>query len=361
MLETLVFSVSLAIVVSATCSLCEAVLYSVTVSQVEMLKKSGNSAAEYMQTLKADIDEPITAILTLNTIANTVGAAIAGAACAKLFGDENLLLFSSSFTLAILIFSEILPKTIGVNYAARLAPGVARILRVMIFLLKPIVWLCRTITRLLPKKSDEPISAEEVQTIAALSREFGDLEENEEKVINNIINLKSKIVRQVMTPRTVTFSLNEHLSVDSAIVKLTELSVHSRIPVYNRNPNNITGIVMRKDILQAAAVGKSKLSIAKLKRPAHFVPETARLNRILVDFFDRRQHLFIVVDEYGTMTGIISLEDVLEEIVGREIVDESDKAKDMRELARTRNIESRKNLKRNNTGDSLNSSPPIVP
>ena len=361
MLETLIISISLAVIVSATCSLCEAVLHSVSVSQVEMLKKNGHSAAEYMQTLKADIDEPSTAILTLNTIANTMGAAVAGATFAKLYGDDNLLLFSSSFTLVILIFSEILPKTIGVNYAPRLAPGVARLLRVIILVLRPIVWLCRAIPRLLPKRSEEAVSAEEVQTIAALSRESGDLEEHEKKVINNIVNLKSKMVRQVMTPRTVTFSLNEHMTVESAIIKLTELSVHSRIPVYNRNPNNVTGIVMRKDILQAAAIGKSKLAVAKFKQPAHFVPETARLNRILVDFFDRRQHLFVVVDEYGTMTGIISMEDILEEIVGREIVDESDKAKDMRELARTRNIESRKNMKRANTGETLNLPPSIVP
>jgi CBS domain containing-hemolysin-like protein len=352
-IQTLILSVTVAVVVSAICSLCEAVLYSVTTSQLEMLKKGGHATAEHLQNLKADIDEPITAVLTLNTIANTIGATIAGLTAAKIFGDENLLLFSSSFTMVILIFGEILPKTIGVNYAFKLAPFVTYPLQTMVILLKPIVWLCRTITGLLPKKTEDAISAEEIQTIAALSRESGDLEENEQKVINNIIDLKNKYVRQVMTPRTVTFSLNEHMTVGNAIAKLTELSVHSRIPIYNRGPNNVTGIVMRKDILQAAAEGKHKLTLARFKRPAHFVPETARLNRILVDFFDRRQHLFIVVDEYGTMTGIISMEDVLEEIVGMEIVDESDKAKDMRELARARNIESRKNLRKTSKNQGL--------
>jgi CBS domain containing-hemolysin-like protein len=217
----------------------------------------------------------------------------------------------------------------------------------MVFLLKPIVWLCRSITGLLPQRVEETISAQELQTIATLSRVSGDIEETEEKVINNIIDLKNKIVREVMTPRTVTFSLNEHLTVGNAMAMLAELSSHSRIPIYNREPNNVTGVVMRKDILQAMAEGKNKLALARFKQQAHFVPETAPLNRILVDFFDRRQHLFIVVDEYGTMTGIISMEDVLEEIVGMEIIDESDKAKDMRELARSRNIESRKNMKKN--------------
>ncbi len=347
MIETLITSVTLAVLVSALCSLCEAVLYSLTASQVEMLKRSGLNAAEHLQDLRTDIDKPITAILTLNTIANTIGASVAGASAARIFGDDNLILFSSSFTLTILIFSEIIPKTIGVTYAYRLAPFVSYPLRVMVFLLKPFVWLCQTITRLLPQRSEETISALELQTIATLSRVSGDIEETEERVINNILDLKHKIVREVMTPRTVTFSLNEHITVTNAMAMLAEIGSHSRIPVYNREPNNVTGIILRRDVLQAMAEGKSKLTLARFKQPAHFVPETARLNRILIDFFDRRQHLFIVVDEYGTMTGVISMEDVLEEIVGMEIIDESDKARDMRELARTRNIESRKKMKEN--------------
>jgi CBS domain containing-hemolysin-like protein len=344
-LHTLLISVSLALTISALCSVCEAVLYTVTASQVEMLRKSGHPAAGHLQDLRADIEKPITALLTLNTIANTIGASVAGAAAAKLFGDENLILFSALFTLSILIFSEILPKTIGVAYAFKLAPSITYPLRAMVFLLKPIVWLSRSMTRLLPQRLEETISSQEIQTIAALSRQSGDIEENEAKVINNILDLKDKIVRQVMTPRTVTFSINEHITVGNAMATLNELSSHSRIPIYNREPDNVTGIVMRKDILQAAAERKDKLTLSRFKRPAHFVPETAPLNRILIDFFDRRQHLFIVVDEYGTMTGVISMEDVLEEIVGREIIDEYDKTKDMRELARSRNIKSRQNLK----------------
>jgi len=345
-LQTLIIAVSLAIIISALCSICEAVLYTVTASQVEMLKKTGHSAAEHLQDLRSDIEKPITAILTLNTIANTIGASVAGAAAAKLFGDENLMFFSAAFTLTILVFSEILPKTIGVAYAYKLAPVITYPLRGMVFLLKPIVLLSRSITKLLPQRVEETISSQEIQTIAALSRESGDIEENEANIINNILDLKDKIVRQVMTPRTVTFSINEHITVGNAMATLTELSSHSRIPIYNREPDNVTGIVMRKDILQAAAEGKNKLTLSRFKRPAHFVPETAPLHSILIDFFDRRQHLFIVVDEYGTMTGVISMEDVLEEIVGREIIDESDKTKDMRELARAKNIESRQNIKK---------------
>ncbi len=341
LLHTLFVSVSLAITVSALCSICEAVLYSITTSQVEMLKKNGVSAAEHLQSLRGDIEEPITAILTLNTIANTIGAAVAGAAAAKLFGDENLILFSLFFTLSILFFSEILPKTIGVTYAYKLAPIITYPLRAMVFVLKPIVWLCRSVTRMLPQKDDEAISAEELQTIASLSRESGDLEESEETVINNIIDLKTKIVRHVMTPRTVTFSMDEKNTVSDAMELLKQYGSHSRIPVYREEPNNVSGIVMLKDVLQLAADGDRKATLAEFKIPTHFVPETAPLNRILIDFFDRRSHLFVVVDEYGTMTGVISLEDVIEEIVGQEIIDETDNTQDMRELARSQNIESR--------------------
>ena len=341
LLHTLFISVSLAITVSALCSICEAVLYSISPSQVEMLKRNGHSTAEKLQQLRADIEEPITAILTLNTIANTIGASVAGAAAAKLFGDENLFLFSAIFTLTILFFSEILPKTIGVTYAYKLAPIVTYPLQAMIFILKPIVWMCRSITRMLPQKDDETISGEELQTIASLSRMSGDLEENEEKVINNIIDLKAKIVRHVMTPRTVTFSMDEKIKISEAMELLKKLGSHSRIPVYREEPNNVSGIVMLKDVLRAAADGGGDISLANFKIPAHFVPETAPLNRILIDFFDRKIHLFVVVDEYGTMTGVISLEDVIEEIVGQEIIDESDNTQDMRELARSQNIESR--------------------
>jgi CBS domain containing-hemolysin-like protein len=335
MLQILIISVSLAIVISAICSICEAVLYSLTTSQVEMLRKSGIRAGGVLHELKSDIDEPITAILTLNTIANTVGAAIAGAAAAHLFNGTNVLLFSAAFTMAILIFSEIIPKTIGVSYTYRLAPYIALPIKSMVIVLKPIVKLCQTITRLIPQdKSEESVTAEELQTIAAMSRQSGQLEEVQEKVISNIIDLKQKTIRQVMTPRTVTFSVDENLTVDEAMKKMGKLTSHSRVPVYNKDPDDVTGIIMRKDVLLAAAEQKMAGTLAKLKVPAHFVPETMPLNLVLVDFFEKRQHLFVVVDEYGSVTGIISMEDVLEEIVGEEIVDESDRNKDMRELAR---------------------------
>jgi len=337
MLQTLIISVSLAIVVSSLCSICEAVLYSLTTSQVEMLKRSDIKAGTILHSLRRDIDEPITAILTLNTIANTVGAAVAGAAAANLFGDNNVYFFSGAFTLAILFLSEIIPKTVGVSFAYRLAPIIAYPLQWMVLTLKPIVMVCRYITRLIPQgKQEGTISAEELQTIAALSRESGHLEEAQEKVISNIIELKQKTIRQIMTPRTVTFSLNEQITVKEAMDQIHVLASHSRVPIYRDDPDNVTGMIMRKDVLLSAANQQFDQPLYRLKKDVHFVPESMPLNLVLIDFFEQRQHLFVVVDEYGSVTGVISMEDVLEEIVGEEIIDESDRTKDMRELARKR-------------------------
>ena len=204
---------------------------------------------------------------------------------------------------------------------------------------------------MIPSNTDNGnISAAELQTIAALSLKSGEIEIDQERVIKNVLVLQTKMVRQVMTPRTVTFSLDENLSVADSMKRITQLSSHSRVPIFDNEPDNVTGIIMRKDVLLAAAKQQTDLKLASLKQPVHFVPETAPLNRILIDFFDRRQHLFVVVDEYGSMTGIISMEDILEEIVGREIIDESDKDRDMREVARKLTLETTKKRPRNKLG-----------
>ncbi len=338
MTSTLILAVCFAVAISAFCSVLEAVLYSISNSQVEMLKKEGSKSASLLQDLRDDIEEPITAILTLNTIAHTIGAAIAGAAAAVVFGEQNLFLFSAVFTLIILLFSEILPKTIGISYAALLAPYIAQPLKWMIIILKPIVWSCQLITRLIPQpENSDSISAEELQTIAALSRKSGEIEADQERVISNILELGRRVVRDVMTPRTVTFSLEETLTVKEVMDKENRLASHSRVPVYKGETDNVTGIIMRRDVLMAVAEQKYSTRLSELKSTVNFVAETSPLNQILVNFFDLHQHLFVAVDEYGAVTGVISMEDVLEEIVGREIIDESDETKDMRELARKLN------------------------
>ncbi|MFZ5759196.1 MAG: hemolysin family protein [Thermodesulfobacteriota bacterium] len=336
MILKLCLAVGLALLVSALCSICEAVLYSVPASHVEILARANKFSGNLLKKLKSNIQQPITAILTLNTIANTMGAAIAGAAAAAVFGDRYLSWFSAALTFAILLFSEILPKTAGVIYCKQLAPWIAIPLTGLIKVLSPIVWICQHATRLLPgydKKAE--ISAEEIRAMAILSRKSGVLDLQQEGIIKNIIDLKDRTVRQAMTPRTVTFTLEKHMTIADAKLKSEEWNRHSRVPVYNRNPNDIVGIALRKDLLLSIVEGKENRTLGAIMKPPHFVPETAPLNRILLQFFERRQHLFCVVDEYGGMTGVISLEDIIEEIVGQEILDESDHpSKTMRDIAR---------------------------
>ncbi len=319
-----------------------------------MLKKTGHKSGILLTSLRSDINKPITAILTLNTIANTVGATVAGISAAAVFGEQNIAFFSAFFTMAILICSEIIPKTIGVNYAAKLAPLIARPLYLMVVMLQPIIWICQMITRLIPSNKDSgAISADELRTIASMSLKSGEIEADQERVINNILELGNKTVRQVMTPRTVTFSLEQDMPVADAIKLETMLNRHSRIPLYHTNPDDVVGIILRKDILLAAAEHKNDVALSQFMSPVHFVAETAPLNRVLIDFYERHQHLFIVVDEYGAMTGVIAMEDILEEIVGREIMDESDKAKNMRELARRQHKETTENANESQAEEPL--------
>jgi len=336
-LTLLILSVCFAVVISALCSVLEAALYSLRMSHIEVLAQKKPHTAESLKKLKREIDEPITAILTLNTIANTSGAALSGAAAAAVFGENSLVWFSIFFTLTILLFSEILPKTVGVVYSRRLAPYIAAPLTFMIFFLRPFIWLCQAVTRLIPGRNRaHHVSAEELLAFAMISRKSGHIKEEQAQVITNILRLGKRTVRQVMTPRTVTFSLNKNMTVNEAAELTDDWKTHSRAPVYDGDTDNVVGIVLSRDVYMAAADNRQHLKLSQIMHPAHFVPETAPLNRILFEFFERHQHLFIVVDEYGSVTGVLSLEDIIEEIVGQEIMDESDRTKDMRELARVR-------------------------
>lgn len=331
----LILAVSLAIGISALCSIMEAVLYSVPISHVEVLFKNKTLSGRTLKEMRTNIHRPITAILTLNTIANTTGAAVAGAYFVALYDEQHLAVFSGLFTLAILLFSEILPKTAGVAYAKPLSGIIALPLKWLIIILNPIIWMCQMITTLIPSKNRKEIfSAEEILAVAVLSRKSGEIDPHQENVIANILNLKNIPVRQAMTPRTVMFSLSKDLTVGESKELRNEWDRHSRVPVYEKDPDDIVGIVLRKDFMLCLAEGDDRQLLSELMQPVHFVPESAPLNNVMMDFFERRQHLFVVVDEYGGVTGVISLEDILEDIMGREIIDESDLATDMREFAR---------------------------
>jgi CBS domain containing-hemolysin-like protein len=335
MLE-LIFAVSFAVVISACCSLFEAVLYSVPLRQIESMAQDKRLSGRILKDLRANVERPITAILSLNTIANTAGAAVAGSAATVVFGQQWLGYFSVFFTLVVLVFSEVIPKTAGVVYAKPLAPFVAVPLKVLVRVMIPAIWLCSSITNLIARhKPQESVSPDELKIMARLSLRMGAIKPFQENVIDNILSLDTRLVKDVMTPRTVIFSLSEHLTLKEASEESPRWE-HSRFPVYDKDREDIVGIVLTKELFIALAEGKADMPLTDLMRPVHFAAETARLNNVLMEFIGRREQLFVVIDEYGGLSGVITLEDILEEILGREIIDESDQVADKRALARER-------------------------
>jgi CBS domain containing-hemolysin-like protein len=322
------------------CSLCEAVLYSVPLSHVETLAEKGKRSGTLLKSLRGNVDRPIAAILTLNTIANTAGAAIAGAAAAYVFSDwyYAVPIFSCLLTLTILIFSEIIPKTIGVVYARQLSGVLAYPIHYLCLILTPFVWLAQILTKIIASKKQEDVSDEELKAMTRIGQETGSIEKDEADVIENILDLDQKSVRDIMTPRSVIFSLQAQTTVAEAR-EMEGMSSCSRIPIYDENPDDVIGLVMRRDILSSVADDLDDKKVDQLMRPIHFVADSTPLDDLLQLFLDRRQHLFIAVGEHGGVAGLVSLEDVLEEILGREIVDEYDEVEDMRELARRRREE----------------------
>lgn len=337
MLLKLLLASGFAVVISALSSIFEAALYSLPIGHIALISPTHRRISRILMDLKKDIHRPITAILTINTVANTAGAAIAGAMAVDVFGDANMIWFSAAFTFTILLFSEIIPKTLGVSYCRELSLWIAYPLHWMTKGMTPVVVIIQALTRLLPSRGDGLlVSAEEIQALARQSHKSGEISLQERRVITNILDLKEKTVRQIMTPLPVTFLLDASITVEEAMRSRELFSMHSRIPVYHKNQDDIIGIVLRRDLLGRAAMDQEQTKLRDIMKPVHFVPETGRLSSIMVEFFEKHSHLFVVVDEYGAVTGVVSLEDVIEEIVGREIVDETDRATDLRELAKRR-------------------------
>jgi len=332
----LIIAVGLTMSISAACSLFEAVLYSVPLRQIEIMVQHRKTGARIYRALRRDVDKPIAAILTLNTVANTGGAAVAGSLAATVLGQDSLGYFSASLTLGILIFSEVLPKTTGVVYGKHFVPAVAFPIQWLVTVLKPAIWMIGHVTGLIARhRPPESISPDELKVMARLSLRTGAIKEYQEMIIDNVLSLDRRTVKDVMTPRTVVFSLSEHLTLEEAAAKSKRWE-HSRFPVYDKDVEDIVGIVLTKDLFMALSRGEKARRLTDIMRPVNFVTETARLNNVLIEFMSSRQHLSVVIDEYGGLSGVISLEDILEEILGREIVDESDQVADKRELARQR-------------------------
>ncbi len=334
----------LSIVFSFLCSIWEAVILSITPTYIRRLREEGNELGETLQAFKQDIDRPLSAILSLNTIAHTVGAIGVGAQAGKLFGTHsvNLGLFSltyeaivaSAMTLAILILSEIIPKTIGANYWNRLAPFTVYSLRILLLILAPLVWISQRITRSLKnEKGRSVLSRADIFAMANEGVKHGTIAESESTIIRNLIQLDKLTVRDIMTPRTVIVAGDESIQLIE-FYKNTKPLRFSRIPVYSKEKDEITGMVLKDDLLTALAEDKHDLLLHDIKREVQFVVDDLPLPELFDILVERRVHLAVVVDSYGSLVGLVTMEDLFETILGLEITDESDNVENLQRLAR---------------------------
>ncbi len=332
----LVIYIVLALAVSFTCSLCEAALFSATHSFIEVLVQRGSAVGLLLRQHKDNVDRPIAAILTLNTIAHTAGAAGAGAEAALLLGNDLLGIITILLTLLILVFSEIIPKTLGALYWQPLAPLVAYVVQWMIIITLPAVWAFERLTRLMsPKQKIPTVTRSELEVLAAISTHEGGLEKSEHVIFKNLLHLGRVHVGDIMTPRTVMLALQENMTVGQVLKKHRVLP-YSRIPVYTETIDDVKSFVLRSDVLMEAAQDHDQVVMKDMARPLDSVPENMTVDTVLAEFTNRQQHIFLVFDEYGGTAGIITLEDAIESLIGVEITDESDLVADLRELAQQR-------------------------
>jgi len=332
----LITFVLFALIFSFLCSIAEAVILSVTPAYVALLEKEGRPSGALLRKLKADVNKPLAAILTLNTIAHTVGAAGAGAQAAIVFGSAYLGVTSAVLTLLILVFSEIIPKTLGAHYWRKLAPGTAYGLRVLIWLLYPFVLLSEKLTGgMVEATTLSGFSRSEFAAMAEISAEEGVLARRESEILKNLLQLRKIRVKDAMTPRTVMFSLPETTTVETFFQQHENIGF-SRIPVYGEDPDLVNGFVLRADIWLAQARGKYKDSLGNYRRNMPALPESSSLAEAFNQVMHLDAHIVLVVDEYGDLQGILTLEDIFETLLGLEIVDEEDETIDMQELARNK-------------------------
>ncbi|MCL1986175.1 MAG: hemolysin family protein [Betaproteobacteria bacterium] len=329
-----------AVGICSFCSLTEAALYAVPWSSIERLRENGRRSGELLHALRSHVDKPIAAVVTLNTLVSTAGSVIAGAAATSVLGPEYMSAFVAVFSFLILTVGEIIPKTLGVVYANPLAPPLAMPLHLLTRLFTPIIWFLGLLNHLLlPGKSQHALTTEaDIMAIVSLSRKEGSIRPTEEVIISNILALDQKRVHDIMTPRTVIFSLPVTMPLEETYTT-HGLWNFSRIPLYAENNEDLVGIVSRRTLGQHIASGDKKHILGELMRPIHFVLESMPLHELLKKFLNSRTHLFAVLDEFGGLAGVVSLEDVLEEILGQEIVDESDPVTDLQEVARQRRKE----------------------
>lgn len=342
-MSLLILYAVLAVFFSFLCSILEAVLLSIPGTFINLKKQDGKSYAFVLESLKNDVDKPLIAILTLNTIAHTVGAILVGYQAEKLDVEINILgvntvgIISALMTLLILVVSEIIPKTIGATYWKQLASFTARTLVPIIFFLKwtGLMWLLQLTTKLISKKGvhGSILSREDFHVMTDMAQEEGVFEENESAIIKNLLTFKEVEAKDVMTPRTVMITASEDITIQEFFDQHPKLRF-SRIPVYKENSDNITGFILKDEVMEHIIRGHGEDHLSKIKRELLVTHRSLAIPDLFEIFVAKREHIALVVDEYGSASGLVTMEDVIETLLGLEIMDESDNVADLQLLAR---------------------------
>ena len=324
---------AIAIGVSFLCSVLEAVLLSITPSYVEKIQRQRPGVGARLVAVKASLDESLSAILILNTFAHTMGAAGVGSQAVQIFGAQWETLIAVLLTLIILYISEIIPKTLGATFWRQLAAPSALVISLLVKLVYPMVWLSTRLTRLFNPRKGSEITREEIIALASLGHKAGTLFPQENNYLSNLLNLRDIKTEKILTPRTVVHLLDEALTVEQALND-PKTRDFSRIPIYSNHTDNISGKILLIDLLEAAYQGRRQEPIGQLKKSVFRVSEKLSVQTLLDLFIKKRAHLFLVENEFGQITGIVTLEDAIETLLGREIVDERDTVVDMQALAK---------------------------
>jgi len=324
----------IAIGISFLCSILEAVLLSTSASFAENIAKKSPKKAKKLVAVREHLDQSISSILILNTFAHTMGAAGVGSQAAEVFGVQWETLIAVLLTLAILYFSEIIPKTIGALFWRQLAIPASHIIYWLIRLVYPLIWVSSLITKPFLKGKKDEITREEIIALASLSHRMGSLVTQENEYLVNVLQLREIKTEAILTPRSMLHSLPEKLTVTEAL-DYEESKRFTRIPIYKDEPDNITGLVTNRELMFAEREGNGELAVGELIKPVRRVSEQLPVQKLIDLFIKQQEHLFVVEDEYGQVSGIVTLEDAIETMLGREIVDETDTVEDLQELAKT--------------------------
>ena len=334
-MDLLILFFVLSVGVSFLCSVLESVLLSINMSYVAVLEKERPNVGKLLRHQKENINKSIASILILNTIANTLGAAAVGAQASEVFGNDAVVVVSVVLTFAILFLSEIIPKTIGAIHWKSLAPIASQFIRVFIWITYPIILTTLAVTNKISNGKDDAnsLTKEELLESMLQSEDDGVIDEKESDVIENILNLDNIKVGEVLTPRSVVFALEESMTLKEIIESQPAIFKFSRIPVFKESIEDVTGLVLTKKIFKYALEDDS-ITVGSIKKEMFSINENVPVSKALDLFISKKDHMFLVTDNYDQTEGIITLEDCVETVLGVEIMDESDTTEDMRELAK---------------------------